>query len=299
MIGFIGLGTMGGPIATHLLKATGGLMVYDVSLDALGPWEAAGALIPAGIPELGGECEFVFLSLPTPVIVESVVSDLVAGVNRPRVIVDLSTNSLSMVRHLGSVCSASGVVYVDAPVSGGRPRAESGSLSVMVGAEAQVFGEIEPLLGTFAAEVFRLGDLGSGTVAKLVNNQLFLAGCELVQECYTLGVAAGLDVTVLHRVIRASSAAPFGKMAPFVLSREFEEKELFFRLALARKDLELAVDMATEVGAAVPATAAALGVYRGAEASGLGEKTFHSTLVELERSSQLDAGTVHLRRRGS
>ncbi len=134
-------------------------------------------------------------------------------------------------RALHGKCAAAGVGFVDAPVSGGRVKAVSGELSVMVGGTANDVAAIEPLLEPFAGQVFHVGPPGAGTVAKLVNNQLFLAAAVLVQEAYVLGAAAGLEPSELHRIIKASSGGPYAAMAPLLLGRDFDD--VIFRLDIA------------------------------------------------------------------
>jgi 3-hydroxyisobutyrate dehydrogenase-like beta-hydroxyacid dehydrogenase len=120
-------------------------------------------------------------------------------------------------------------------------------------------------------------------VAKLVNNQLFLAAGVLVQEAYVLAAASGLEPSDVHEILRASSAGPYAALAPLLLGRAFDD--VVFRLDVAAKDLALAVEAAADVGAAVPVTTAALDVYRGAIADGLGGKAFHATLEHVERAA--------------
>jgi 3-hydroxyisobutyrate dehydrogenase len=201
-------------------------------------------------------------------------------------VVDVSTSSPDVVRRLHVACAAVGVVFMDAPVSGGRAKAQTGELSVMVGGADGDVAAIEPLLRAFAAQVFHVGPCGSGTVAKLVNNQLFLAGSVLVQEAFVLGAAAGLEPAALHRILKASSGGPYAVMAPLLLGRAFDD--VIFRLDIATKDLSLAVQAAEELGVDVPASAAALQVYSDALDAGLGTLAFHATLQQLEHSAGVE-----------
>ena len=208
VIGFVGTGTMGAPIAGHLVAAGFDVRVHDRSAFAMDAVVGATPVPSAAAAASGARC--VFLSLPGPADVEAAVTGpdgVLAADPRPASIVDLSTNSPDVVRSLHGRCAAAGVGFVDAPVSGGRIKAESGELSVMVGGTANDVAAVEPLLEPFAGQVFHVGPPGAGTVAKLVNNQLFLAASVLVQEAYVLGATAGLEPAELHRIIRASSGA--------------------------------------------------------------------------------------------
>ena len=142
---------------------------------------------------------------------------------------------------------------------------------------------VEPLLQAFAAQVFHVGPAGAGTIAKLVNNQLFLAAGVLVQEAYVLGAAAGLDPAALHRIVRASSGGPYAALAPLLLGRDFDD--VIFRLDIATKDLALAVETAGEHGVEVPTTAAALAVVPRRDRRGPRAKAFHATLEHVERTA--------------
>jgi 3-hydroxyisobutyrate dehydrogenase len=288
VIGFVGTGTMGAPIAGHLVAAGFDVRVHDRSAFAMDAVVGATPVSSVAAAASGARC--VFLSLPGPTDVEQAVTGpdgVLAADPRPASIVDLSTNSPDVVRSLHGRCAAAGVGFVDAPVSGGRIKArikaESGELSVMVGGTANDVAAIEPLLEPFAGQVFHVGPPGAGTVAKLVNNQLFLAASVLVQEAYVLGAAAGLEPAALHRIIRASSGGPYAALAPLLLGREFDD--VIFRLDIAAKDLTLAVEAAGAQGVATPVTAAALEVYRDAIRSGFGLKAFHATLLQVERTA--------------
>jgi 3-hydroxyisobutyrate dehydrogenase-like beta-hydroxyacid dehydrogenase len=280
---------MGAPVAAHLVNAGHDLRVFDLFPAAVEPVVAAGATAAASAAEAAVGAACVFLSLPAPGDVEAAVSGpggVLDAEPRPERIVDLSTNSPAMVARLQQRCAEVGVGFVDAPVSGGRAKAQSGELSVLVGAGDDDFAAVEPLLECFAGEVFHVGPPGMGTVAKLVNNQLFLAAGELVQEAYVLGAAAGLEPSVLHRIIKASSAGPYAALAPLLLGRRFDD--VIFRLDIAAKDLTLAVEAAGDYGVEVPATAAALSVYRDALEAGMGNEVFHATLKHLERAAGIE-----------
>ncbi|MET0326490.1 MAG: NAD(P)-dependent oxidoreductase, partial [Ilumatobacteraceae bacterium] len=226
---------------------------------------------------------------PGPAEVEAAVlgaGGILAAVPRPTRVVDLSTSSPAVVHRLHQRCAADGIAFVDAPVSGGRAKAETGELSVMVGADEADVDALRPLLELVAAQVFHVGPWGAGTVAKLVNDQLFLAAAVLVQEAYVTGAAAGLDPAVLHPILEASSSAPYVALAPLLLGRDFDD--VTFRLDIAAKDLTLAVDAAQELGVDAPVTTAALSAYREAVRDGEGARAFHVTLRSIEETAGLE-----------
>lgn len=286
----VGVGTMGAPIARRLLAAGHRVAVCDRSPAAVARVVDDGATAADDPATAASGAVAVLCSLPGPDEVRECITGrrgvLVAD-PRPRFVIDLSTNAPAVVRELAERCADAGVVFVDAPVSGGVAKAVAGELSTMVGATPGVLAEIDPVLRAFAAEVFHVGEVGAGTVAKLVNNQLFLAGEVLVQEAYLLAAAHGLDLGDLHEIVRASSGGPYAALAPLVLSRRFDD--VIFRLDIAAKDLRLATEVAHDAGVDTPTTRGALGVFDAAVAAGDGELVFHATLRELERRAGVDA----------
>jgi len=288
-LGFIGVGTMGAPMAERVLGAGHDLRVVDVAPGATDQLVAAGATnarTPAGA---AAHADAVFLSLPGPDEVVAAVTGadgVLAAEPLPRYVVDLSTTSVTAGRELRARCEEHGVAFIDAPVSGGVAKARTGELAVLVGATPDEFAAVEPLLRPIGTTVVHVGPPGSGTVAKLVNNQLFLAAGALVHETYVLAQALGLGPAETHAVIAASSAAPYAKLAPLLLGRRFDD--VIFRLDIAAKDLALAVESAADAGVDVPITSAAAALYRSAVESGDGQLVFHATLRELERRAGVE-----------
>lgn len=286
MIGFVGTGTIGAPMAGRLLDAGHALAVFDRSTEATSALAARGADVAPSVAALAERCGTVFLSLPGPSEIESVVRGAGGLLETPGAlgtVVDLSTNALALSRELAGAAAARGVVYLDAPVSGGAKAAREGALAVMVGGETSAFEAARPLIECFAAHVFHLGASGAGTLAKLVNNQIFLCASVLVQEGFVLGAKAGMDPDTLREVLEASSAAPYLARAPLVLSGRYDRN--LFALAIAAKDVALALRSAEDVGASMPLTAAAHEVYARALEAGYGGEDFHATLKVLERAA--------------
>lgn len=300
MIGFVGTGTIGAPMAARLLDAGHALLVHDAHAPATDALAAAGAALAASPAEVAARCETVLLSLPGPSEVEAVVrgdAGLLAARGALRRIVDLSTNALALSRALATQAAEHDVHYLDAPVSGGAVAARDGKLAVMVGGDAGALEAVRPLLECFAAHVFHLGESGAGTLAKLVNNQVFLCASVLVQEAFTLGAKAGMDTDTLLEVLQASSAAPYLARAPLVLSGRYDLG--VFALGIAAKDVALALESAAQAGVSLPVTAAAHGVYAEAVARGLSREDFHATLRVLEDAAGTQVTPPSRKRRGS
>ncbi len=285
-IGFIGTGTMGTPIAKHLLSAGHELTVHDAVAAATSALTSAGAASAASIADVSRAADVIFLSLPGPKEIEAVVGELLDAAAPGSTVVDLSTNAVANARSLAERCAGRNLEFIDAPVSGGVVGAERGTLSVMVGATESGFARIESLLDCFSKEAFHLGPAGSGTLAKLVNNQIFLCTSVLLQEGFVLGAKAGMDANDLKRILDASSAGLYTRKAAFLLSRDFDKA--VFKLAIAEKDVAVALESAHALGVDMPTTAAAHAVYRDAVERGFGAEVFSATLKALEAR----AGTI-------
>lgn len=287
-LGFIGTGTIGGPIAERLLGGGDTLHVFDTRADATRALEAAGAHRASSVEDIAQTCTTIFLSLPGPPQIREVVSGdngLLAHRGRIETIVDLSTNAIALNRELAAAAEAIGIQYLDAPVSGGKVAAIDGTLAVMVGGDNGAFEAVRPLIERFGKNVFYLGASGSGTLAKLVNNQIFLAASVLVQEGFVMSAKAGMDPSDLIEVLKVSSAGALMRIAPLVLSRKFDLD--VFALAIAAKDIAVAIESADALGVDVPMAKAASGVYEKALEQGLGGEDFYATVKVLEGAADV------------
>ncbi len=298
IVGFIGTGTMGAPIAKQLLAAGYHIRVFDQNESATVELVEAGATACSSAHAASEGSDVVMLSLPGPEhVVDALFGDDGAlstlcsrddpsSEDRPAVVVDLSTNSPEVVQDVEARCAVIGVGFVDAPVSGGAVAARSGSLSIMIGGDAEHIELIRPCLEVIGSNLFHVGPSGSGTVAKLVNNQIFLGTGVLIQEAYVLAAKLGLSPSEIHPVVSASSAGIYAKLGPMLLGRQFDD--VVFRMDIAAKDLQLAVDAADAAQVDTPVTDAVVGVYRAALEGGGGSLAFHATLEEIERRAFIE-----------
>jgi 3-hydroxyisobutyrate dehydrogenase-like beta-hydroxyacid dehydrogenase len=294
-VGFIGTGTIGNPMAKRLQGAGHALVVFDVRAEATRELEQAGATRAASPHEVARACRLVFTSLPGPREIDAVVrgtDGLLAGARAGDVHVDLSTSSWEAVRRLRDAEAAAGVALVDAPVSGGAAGAAQGTLTVMASGDRAAFERADPYLRAFARHVFHLGESGAGTLVKLINNAVFLCAGMLVQEGFVLGAKAGLDPARLLEVLKLSSGGMYAGLADLVFARGFDNA--FFQLALAEKDVALALESGRALGAPMPVTAAAHGVYAESVARGLGPKVFFATLKTLEAAAGVEVPKLPL-----
>jgi 3-hydroxyisobutyrate dehydrogenase-like beta-hydroxyacid dehydrogenase len=279
-VGFVGTGNIGGPMAKRLLGAGHALVVCDRVEAATAPLVAAGAKRAASPREVAAACRVVFTSLPGPAQVDEVATGLLESARPGDIHVDLSTSAFDAVRALAAREAAAGVQLVDAPVSGGAMGAVQGTLTVMASGDRAAFERARPLLGAFGKSIFYLGDSGNGTLTKLVNNAIFLCGGLLVQETFALAAKAGLAPGTLLEVVQKSSGAAYAGLAKLLLGHSFDNA--FFQLALAEKDVALALASAQGLGVPMPVIEAAHGTYARALALGLGPKLFAATLLAVE-----------------
>lgn len=258
VMGFVGVGRMGGPMANRLLDAGYALCVFDTSAAAVAPLAARGATVAASAAEVGSAAEIVLISLPTPPIVQAVVTGeagILAG-TRVTTLIDLSTTGPSVAGVVAKAAAARGVAWVDSPVSGGVGGAVKGTLAVMVSCPEATFPLVDPVLKTFG-KTFYVGEKpGLAQVAKLANNLLAAAALVLSSEAVAMGVKAGLDAKTLIDIINAGSgrnSATQDKFPRAVLTRTFD---FGFATGLSYKDVRLCLDEAEALGVPMVAGAA-------------------------------------------
>ncbi len=253
-IGFIGLGMMGSHMVANLQKAGHELVVHDVRRETAEPALKRGARWAETPADAARQSEIVMTSLPGPKEVEQVVlgeNGVIHGVQPGSFYVDVSTSSPTLIRRIYAVLKERGVNVADAPVSGGVIGAEEASLQIMVGADRDVFEQIRPALLGIGDKIAYIGEVGAGAVAKLVHNQIALVVQQVVAEALTLGTKAGIAPEKLLEAIRGgaygrSNGSVGSGMENIILKGGWDSPR--FALALARKDLGLATDLASEFG---------------------------------------------------
>jgi 3-hydroxyisobutyrate dehydrogenase-like beta-hydroxyacid dehydrogenase len=246
---------MGSAMAPHLLTAGHKVIAYDMAATQVEAFKTAGGRGAASIEEIGKEADIVFLSLPSPAIVQSVAEALTG--KRARVIVDLSTTGPHASAEVGKMLAKANIAFVDSPVSGGRGGAVKGTLAIMASCDPKLKAEIEPLLKAFG-KVFFVGDKpGQAQTMKLVNNTLSVVALAATSEGMAMGVKAGLDPQIMIDVLNASSGANSATRDKFpraVLTRTFD---FGFQTGLSMKDLKLGLDEAFRIGTPMPIGSAA------------------------------------------
>ncbi len=249
-LGFVGVGMMGGPMASRLLEAGATLAIFDTNEAALAALEKQGATRCASAADVASRADVVLVSLPTPKIVREVAlgrNGVIAG-SRANLFVDLSTTGPRVAIEVAEGLSAKGIVAADAPVSGGPTGAKNGTLAIMVSCPASAFSNLKPVLSTFG-KVFHVGErAGMGQTMKLANNLLSATALAITSEALVMGAKAGLDPQTMIDVINAGSgrnSATQDKFPRCVLPRKFD---FGFPTELLYKDVKLCLDEGEALG---------------------------------------------------
>ena len=256
-IGLIGLGIMGKPMAKNMLK--GGytdLLVSDLNKAAVEEVVACGAKAATN-KEIGESCDVVLTMLPNSPHVKSVMlgENGVAAYMRPgTVFIDMSSINPVASKEIAAVLAEKNIEMMDAPVSGGEPKAIDGTLSFMVGGKQEIFDTYKPLLETMGASVVRCGDVGAGNTTKLANQIIVACNIQALAEALTLAQKAGVDPELVFQAIKGGLAGStvMNAKAPMMIAGNDKPG---FKIDLHIKDLNNALDCAHSVGAPVPMTA--------------------------------------------
>lgn len=282
-VGFIGLGTMGFPMANNLLDAGFRLVVHDIAEAPVTRLAARGAR-PVSSPRAVGEiCPYVVTMLPASPHVEAVLDGdqgVIAGMAPGGTLIEMSTIDPSTTRALAARAAARGLRMIDAPVSGSSPKAHDGTLTIMVGGDAEVLDACRPILDVLGTTIVHVGPVGSGETVKLVNNLIAAVSMAAVAEAFNIGVRHGLDPAVMYEVVSQSSGdcwslrtrVPYAGVIP--QSPANDDFAPGFMTDLMLKDVGLALAAARAVDAPAELGAVAEQLYRSAHTQGYGRQDF-------------------------
>ncbi len=278
-IGFIGLGIMGRPMARNLLKAGHALVVYDKfsSLDEL---VALGAKAGASNQDVAAQCEVIITMLPnSPHVREAVLGQagVQAGAKPGTILVDMSSIAPAATQEICAAVREKGVVMLDAPVSGGEPKAIEGTLAIMVGGEARAFETVKPILERMGSSVVHVGGIGAGNVTKLANQIIVALNIAAVSEAFVLATKAGVHPEAVFNAIKGGLAGStvMNAKVPMILDGNFKPG---FRIELHIKDLQNALDTAHALNVPVPLTANVMETLQALKCDNL-ETSDHSAIV--------------------
>jgi 3-hydroxyisobutyrate dehydrogenase-like beta-hydroxyacid dehydrogenase len=283
-VGFIGVGNMGGPMCRNIIRNTNhDVTVCDLNPAAIAACTELGATAGTSVAQVATDCDIVFTSLPMPRNVEEVAAGIAASAKPGTVYIDLSTNSPATARRVNEQMRAKGIQMLEAPVSGGTARATDGTIVIMVGGDTAVFDSQLPLLKSFSGEVVHVGEIGMGSVAKLVNNMLAFCNAAAAAEALMIGTMAGIDLHKLQQVISNASgnSSAFRNISDKAFKREFAAT---FALDLAHKDLRLALELADELGVPGMIAPQVMNLMRIARARGMGTDDSSSVIRVYEQA---------------
>lgn len=279
-IGFIGLGIMGKPMSKNLVKAGYELVVYNRSKASVQELVALGAAEAANPAEVAKQCSVIITMLPNSPQVREVclgAGGIIEGAAKGTVVIDMSSIDPVESKLIGEELNRGGVELMDAPVSGGEPKAIDGTISVMVGGTKENFDRFYDLLMAMAGSVVYVGPLGSGNVAKLANQVIVALNIAAVSEAMTLAVKNGADPELVYQAIRGGLAGStvLDAKAPMMMAHNFKPG---FRIELHIKDLNNALNAGHATSTALPLTAQVMEMMQALKNDGCGVED-HSALV--------------------
>jgi 4-hydroxybutyrate dehydrogenase/sulfolactaldehyde 3-reductase len=280
MIGFIGLGNMGRPMASNLCRKGHKVLVHDVNAEPVRALEQLGATASNSLAHIASQCDVVFTMLPDSTIVADVVGELLAHAKRDSVIVDMSTVDPRVTDHLAGMALEKAIGFVDAPVGRLASHAERGESLFMVGAADDVFARVKPLLECMGTTIHHCGAVGSGMRTKLVNNYLAIISCQLNAEAIALSQRFGLSLPKTLDVIHGTTATNGQLKLAWPAKVLKGDIEPGFTIDLAHKDLTLIVEAANANRVPVPIAAVAREAFSAARSEGHGGKDF-SAMVDV------------------
>lgn len=280
-VGFIGLGIMGKPMARNLIKAGYKLVVFDVNKDAVKEVVEAGAEEGVSSKDVAEKASVIVTMLPNSPHVKEVVlgrNGVIEGVKPGSILVDMSSIAPLVSKEIAEKLKEKGVEMLDAPVSGGEPKAIEGTLAIMVGGTETVYDEIREMLLAMGSSAVYVGEIGSGNVTKLANQIIVALNIAAMSEAMVLATKAGVDPEKVYNAIRGGLAGStvLDAKVPNVLKGNFKPG---FRIELHIKDLMNALDTAHELGVPIPLTSQVMEIMQALKVDGKA-KDDHGGLIQ-------------------
>lgn len=278
-IGFIGLGIMGKPMVKNLLKANYKVNVFDISKDNINNVVAFGATASENIKDIATTCEIIITMLPNSPHVEKVVcgeNGILEYAKEGTIIIDMSSIAPIASQKIENACALKNVAMLDAPVSGGEPKAIDGTLSIMVGGDKNIFESVKDILLVMGASVVHCGNIGAGNTTKLANQIIVAINIAAVSEAFTLAKKSNVDPELVFNAIKGGLAgsAVMNAKVPMMLEGNFAPG---FKIDLHIKDLNNALETAHGFGSPLPLTAQVMEMLQTLHADGNGNDD-HSAL---------------------
>ena len=280
-IGFVGLGIMGQPMARNLMKAGHELVVYTLDQSTIDQFVSEGAIGAKSNKEVAEKSDLVILMLPnSPNCEDALFSEggVAEGLSAGKAVIDMSSINPVESQKFANRLEAMGVDFLDAPVSGGEPKAIDGTLAVMVGGKEEDFNKYKEVLELMASSVVLVGDVGAGNTTKLANQIVVALNIAAVSEAFALAKKAGVDPNAVYKAIRGGLAGStvMDAKGTMMLERNYEPG---FRIDLHIKDLQNALDTSHTVGVSLPLTAGIMEILQALKVDGFGSND-HSAIVK-------------------
>ncbi len=272
-IGFIGLGIMGKPMAQNLIKKGYSLVVYDVISENIHALTASGAQAAGSAKEAAAQCEVVITMVPNSPHVKAAVmgaNGVLEGAKPGTILIDMSSIAPLASQEVYQACVEKGVEMLDAPVSGGEPKAIDGTLSIMAGGKKDVFDKVYDILMAMGGSAVYCGSIGAGNTTKLANQIVVAVNIAAVSEAYLLAVKAGVDPELVFGAIKGGLAGStvMNAKVPMILDRNFKPG---FKVDLHIKDLNNALETGHSVGSPLPLTASVMEMLQYLHANDCGQ----------------------------
>ena len=289
-IGFIGLGIMGKPMSKNLVKAGYSLVVRDNNRENEAELVSLGATVAGSAKEVAEQSDVIITMLPNSPQVKEVLlgeDSVIQGARPGTIVIDMSSIAPLASREIHDELAKKDIALLDAPVSGGEPKAVEGTLSVMVGGDKELFEKCFDIMKAMAGSVVHTGDIGAGNVTKLANQVIVALNIAAMAEALTLATKAGVNPDLVYQAIRGGLAGStvLDAKAPMVMERNFKPG---FRIDLHIKDLANALDTSHGVGAQLPLTAAVMEMMQALRADGLGTADHSALACYYEKLAQVE-----------
>jgi 2-hydroxy-3-oxopropionate reductase len=271
-IGFIGLGIMGKPMSRNLLKAGFQLVIYDIDKAPVEELKQAGAEVGASPMDVAAKTHVIITMLPNSPHVKAAVlgkDGVIEGAHKGSIVVDMSSITPIVSREISKALAQKGIRMLDAPVSGGEPKAIDGSLSIMVGGAQADFDEVLPIFKAMGSSAVLTGGSGAGSVTKLANQIIVQLNIAAVSEALVMATKAGVDPELVYKAIRGGLAGStvLDAKAPLMLDREFDPGG---RISTNLKDIANVLETSHEIGVPLPLTAVVMEILQALKADGMG-----------------------------
>ena len=290
-IGFVGLGIMGKPMAKNLLKAGYELTVFDINQDAVNEVVAAGGVAAKTAKDVAAVSEAVITMLPNSPHVKAAVlgeNGVLEGAKPGLILIDMSSIAPLAAQEVAAAVAKKGVEMIDAPVSGGEPKAIDGSLSIMVGGKQEIFDRCVELLSKMGKSVVRCGDIGAGNTTKLANQIIVALNIAALSEAMVLATKAGVDPELVFNAIRGGLAGStvMEAKAPMILAGNFKPG---FKIDLHIKDLANAIETGHDVGVPLPLTSSVMEILQALKVDGKGQNDHSGIAMYYEKMAKVEA----------